>query len=350
MTIKQAYQGKSKVDVTTKAIMDKCRQLLDSGCLDGISLTAIPSEYRHSVLLSHMFLKDKTVANGCFDKRKARLVANGNEENKNLIDETQSPTVNSSSVLLQLALTADRGSVLSAYDIKGAFLKTPVEFDRVGKRLFVKTNPDLAEHFIKLRLDLAKCRDQKGQLYFEVKRWLYGHSEASYELNVLLDTTLRDMGFQPSRGDRCLYTRRTKDGKFTIASTHFDDLMVTPKDRDDFERDLKKHFEINAQRDELSYLGMNVKCHQNGDITVDQEGYTKDLLKRFLGKEQMRKLPPTPANADILEHDGKDPPCDRTEYPSKVMTLMHLMRFMRIDILYPVTVLATRSASCGTLE
>jgi hypothetical protein len=42
---------------------------------------------------------------------------------------------------------------------------------------------------------------------------------------------------------------------------------TTPKDRDDFELDLKKHFEINAQRDELSYLGMNVKRHQNGDIT-----------------------------------------------------------------------------------
>jgi hypothetical protein len=191
-----------------------------------------------------------------------------------------------------------------------------VEFDRVGKRLFVKTNPDLAEHFIKLKPDLAKCRDQKGQLYFAVKRWLYGDSEASHEFNALLDTTLRDMGSQPSRGDRCLYTRRTKDGKFTIVSTHVDDLMMTsptPKDRNDFERDLKKHFEINAQRDELSYLGMNVKGHRNGDITADQEGYTKDLLKRFLGKEQMRKPPPTPANADVLEHDDRDPPCDRTE-------------------------------------
>jgi hypothetical protein len=209
--------------------------------------------------------------------------------------------------------------VLSVYDINSALLKTSVEFDRVGKRLFVKTNPE-TEHFIRLKPDLAKCWDRKGQLYFEAKRWSYG-SEASHEFNALLDTTLCDLGFRPSRGDRCLYTPRAKDGKFTIVSTHVDDLMVTsptPKDRDDFERDLKKHFEMNA--DEIPYLGMN----QNDEITVNQEGYTKDLLKKFLGKEQMRKPLPTPANVDVLEHDGKDPPCDRTEYLSKVMALMHL--------------------------
>jgi hypothetical protein len=59
MAIKQAYQDKSKVDVTTKAIMDECRQLLHSGCLDGISPTAIPSKYCHNVVMA--FLKDKTL-------------------------------------------------------------------------------------------------------------------------------------------------------------------------------------------------------------------------------------------------------------------------------------------------
>jgi hypothetical protein len=128
-------------------------------------------------------------------------VVNSNDEDQDLIGETQSSTVNPSSVLLQLAFAADRGSVLSAYDIKGAFLKTPVELDRVGNRLFVKTNPDLAEHFIKLRPDLAKCRDQKGQLYFEVKRWLYGYSEASHEFNALLDTTVREVNDASTPGE-----------------------------------------------------------------------------------------------------------------------------------------------------
>jgi hypothetical protein len=66
MTINQAYQDKNEV------IMDECRQLLESWYIDGISPTAIPSEHRHSVVRAHMFLKDKTLANGCFDKRKAR--------------------------------------------------------------------------------------------------------------------------------------------------------------------------------------------------------------------------------------------------------------------------------------
>jgi hypothetical protein len=92
------------------------------------------------------------------------------------------------------------------------------------------------------------------------------------------------------------------------------------------------------------------QVHYSVDSCRRPYGYTKDLLKRFLGKEQMRKPPPTPANADILGHDGKDPPCDRTEYLSKVMALMHVARFTRIDILYPVTVLATRSAPPNTRD
>jgi hypothetical protein len=347
ITVKQALKDKSKLGITTKAIMDECKQLLDSGCLDGLHPQNIPKRYRGSIVRAHMFLKDKTLSDGRFDKRKARMVANGNEEDEELIGETNSPTVNPISVNMQLAIAAKLRSTKSSYDIKGAFLKTPVEYERVGKRLFVKVGPDLAEFFIRLRPELRQCTDTKGNLYFEVKRWLYGYSEASREFNVLLDGRLKDIGFKPTKGDPCLYTRRETNGQLSMVSTHVDDLLVTtPSEaiRDKFEKDFGRYFDLNAQHENMSYLGMNITTHANGDISVKQDGYTRDLLKRYLGNAQVKKPPATPAGPDLFAID-QSPSCNRTEYLSKVMSLMFLARFTRPDILMPVTVLATRSAN-----
>jgi glucose-6-phosphate-specific signal transduction histidine kinase len=81
------------------------------------------------VLTCHMFLVEKFLANGDFDKMKARLVSHGNKQNKEDFPDRSSPTVAIHSVMMVLALFAGQmmTQTVCKIDVKGAFVQTPME-------------------------------------------------------------------------------------------------------------------------------------------------------------------------------------------------------------------------------
>ena len=69
-----------------------------------------------------MFLKEKFLSTGMFDKLKARLVAGGNMQDKALYEDISSPTVSTTSVFIIAVIAAkERRSVISL-DIGGVIL------------------------------------------------------------------------------------------------------------------------------------------------------------------------------------------------------------------------------------
>lgn len=77
----------------------------------------------------HMVFNFKTNADGFFDKIKARIVANGDEQDVDTIGETYAPTVNIISGFLLLSLVATLGLHFTSHDNQAAFLLTPVKED-----------------------------------------------------------------------------------------------------------------------------------------------------------------------------------------------------------------------------
>ena len=69
-----------------------------------------------------MFLKDKYLASGPFERFKARLVAGGNQQDKGLHENLSSPTVATSSVLAIAAIAAAESRKVIAIGVGGAFL------------------------------------------------------------------------------------------------------------------------------------------------------------------------------------------------------------------------------------
>ena len=74
------------------------------------------------IIRSSMFLKEKFLASGEFEKLKARLVAGGDQQDKTLYDDLSAPTVGTSSVFTLLCIAAHKGRAVSAIDISGAYL------------------------------------------------------------------------------------------------------------------------------------------------------------------------------------------------------------------------------------
>jgi hypothetical protein len=302
----------------------------------------IPQGYLQHIIPMFMFLKDKYKADGSFDKVKGRLCAQGDKEDPEMVGDTFSPTVNPISVFTQLQITAKEGMQLSSYDIKGAFLISPLGDD---KRVFLRIPRDVVEHWVRLYPERAEFVDN-GFIYVELNKYMYGLREAPKAFHQNLDAALQDMGFTTNKADPCIYTLVTAEGRLLL-STHVDDLLLsapTLRAQQWFERELTKTFEITSQYENLSYLGMSIKYDQEiAVIKVSQRGFSQEIVETQIDGK-LRRAPPTPSTEDISTRNLTSPPTDKQQYLSLVMSLMYLARLTRPDLLFSVTTLATRSA------
>jgi hypothetical protein len=311
------------------------------GVMKPIKYSDIPKKYRRHIVSVHMFLKAKYKANGDFDKMKGRIVFHGHKLLRHLIEETFSPTVNPITVFTVLDFIARNPKYqLAAFDIKGAFLLTPIPH---GRRMFIFLPDKLAQEWIRLHPEHRDYLTPQGTLYMEIHKFLYGHPEASHQFNQLLHNCFLNMGFKQSSADPCMYYLDTNEGRMFVC-VHVDDMLVAAPSTTHlktFESKMEKTFELVKQYDTLSYLGMSIRRRKCGDIVVNQSGFVDDIVKKY-DCDNLRKYPKTPATDDITIVDEKSPKCDRKKFTSLVMTLMYLARFTRPDILMPVTFLSSR--------
>jgi hypothetical protein len=120
------------------------------------------------------------------------------------IPEEHLKHINPISVMTQLNLAAVIfGTVISGYDVKGAFLNTPME---PGKRMFIRVNPDVVKYRIARYPERKHLIHKDGCLYFKLKRYVYGLQEASHQFNSLLDKKIRKLGFMQE--DRWLFVHQ----------------------------------------------------------------------------------------------------------------------------------------------
>lgn len=345
VSVKKALSDPMRAKAAKRAILDEIDNMVLGDVMRPVMFSDIPFDCRGDILNAFMFLKDKFLASGEFEKIKARLVTNGKEQKPDTVGETAAPTVNPTSVMIQLNLAAaDPEVVMSAYDIKGAFLVTPLE---AGRRIFLRITADVAALWVEAYPAMRKHLSAKGLLYFELNKYLYGLQDAPHAFNGYLDAKLHMMGFKPTLADPCLYTKTVSDGKL-ILSVHVDDLLLTApskSSRSEFESELAKIFQINTQHDNISYLGMSIRRLASGAISVKQTGYIANLLEKCGCVDPLAKPPSTPATSNLMDHDPHSPPCNATRFLSIIMSMMFLARLTRPDILLPVSYLATRSSS-----
>jgi hypothetical protein len=271
------------------------------------------------------------------------LVADGSQQNIAEVGDTASPTVNPISVNVALNYAAsNKHYLISAHDCKHAFLLPAVEHD---KQIYVRVNKDIVDRWIRKYPYRKEFVTKSGAMYCKLDHYLYGLQEASRCFHTYLDKHLKKLDFTPTKPDPCLYTKQTSDGLMFV-TTHVDDiLLLAPnlKQQSIFIKEFSKQFELVSQFNKVSYLGMTIQRLKNGNISVTQEGYINDILKKHKC-DNLLKYPPTPASNSLFETDTKSAICDKHDYLSLTMQLMYLARFTRPDILMPVTYLATKSS------
>ena len=101
-----------------RVILKELSQMIDKKVWTPIQIRALTSTKKRGIIRSQMFLKEKYLPTGAFEKLKARLVAGGNQQNKDLYDDLSSPTVSTSAVMTVFAIAAYEKRNVAVVDIR----------------------------------------------------------------------------------------------------------------------------------------------------------------------------------------------------------------------------------------
>ncbi len=125
-----------------------------------------------------MFVKDKYMASGMFDKFKASLVA-GEEDrhDKELCDNLSSPIASTASALAIATIVAREGRSALVMDIGGVFLNG--ETTNTGIKVHVQLNRALTILLVSYDPGHARFVEEQGTSIVELDKALYGYVETS---------------------------------------------------------------------------------------------------------------------------------------------------------------------------
>ena len=193
--------------------------------VDGRSLTA---EQRYSVIRSSMFLKEKFFATGEFEKLKARLVAGGDQQDKDLYDDLSAPTVSTSSVFTILSIAAHENRSAAVVDIGGAFLNAEM---KTGVDVHMRLDKTISDLMIRLDGKYKRYQDGRGCITVLLDRALYGCVESAALWYENLRDSMSHLGYTANPYDICVFNRTNDEGVQCTATVHVDDLLIVSTDR-----------------------------------------------------------------------------------------------------------------------
>jgi hypothetical protein len=338
LSIKESLQ--EEPEKAKQAILSEFRQLI----VEYRALSPIHCRDATSTILpSKMVMKKKYKANGFFDKWKARLAAGGHRQDKTLYPNNSSPTVQPSSVMIELNIAAHEDRYIDAVDIKGAFLNATLT-----KPQYIRLSKEAVEILLTLFPEFIIYVENNGTMICEVNQALYGLIESNQLWYLLLKKDLESIGYKVSPYDKCVFTKTIEYDNKIYRSTiclHVDDMLHTfnlkesGKELNEFL--IKKYNDITLQTgDSISYVGMQIiRNRENRSITLNQTGYIESFLTKFK-ISGTAKTPSTDALTKNIE-ESENIPADVDTFLSGVMTLMYLALQTRPDILF-VTLMAQK--------
>ena len=142
ITVRQGVKTRGKAAV--QSMKEELKSLVKKEAMHPMLFKDLSKTQRKKVLQSCMFLKEKFNSMGEFEKLKSRLVANGKQQERSEMEDTSSPTVKLSSVMIMLAVAANVGMKASTHDVGTAYLNA----EMTGEDVFIKLDTIMANLLI----------------------------------------------------------------------------------------------------------------------------------------------------------------------------------------------------------
>ena len=339
ITVKKALNAHGKKAL--RSIYSEIKQMPDKNVFTPQDPKKLTKAQLRKVIMSSMFLKEKFLSTGDFEKLKSRLVAGGHQQDKDSYGDISSPTVATSAAFMVASLAALERRHVVTVDIAGAYLNA----DMTGQEVLMKLDQTMSAILVKIRPDYKPFLTADDTMIVRLNKALYGCIESAKLWYEDLLSTLTDLGFVRNPVDLCIFNKGSGSEQCTIC-LHVDDLKITCCNAGTIEHLLDglttKYKTLTVHRGLIhSYLGMTFDYTVAGIIKVTMEKYVQDIIDGY----QVTGKAATPASVNLF--DLRDSPVlssDKSiEFHSRVAKLLYLAKRVRPDILTPVAFLSTRT-------
>ncbi|KAM6587476.1 hypothetical protein CsatA_010081 [Cannabis sativa] len=287
----------------------------------------VPRPSHQSVIGTKWVYRNKVDEHGVIVRNKARLVAQGyNQEEGIDYEETFAPVARLESIRMLLAFACHKNFILYQMDVKIAFLN-----GYIMEEVYVSQPPGFQNH-------------KYPNHVYKLKKALYGLKQALRAWYERLSTFLISNGFSMGKADNTLFIKR-KSKDIIIVQIYVDDIIFGATNDalcEEFSKCMHSEFEMSMMGELNFFLGLQIKQQKDG-IFIGQTKYIKDLLQKFdLANAKSMNTPMSTSIKMDKDESGKN--VDITKYRGMIGSLLYLTA-SRPDILFSVG-LCARYQSC----
>ncbi|GJX30411.1 retrovirus-related pol polyprotein from transposon TNT 1-94 [Tanacetum coccineum] len=282
----------------------------------------VPQPKNMTIIGTKWVFRNKLDENGIVSRNKARLVAQGYNQQEGIdYDETYALVARLESIRILLAYACALDFKLFQMDVKSAFLN-----GFINEEVYVAQPPGFIDF-------------QKPDHVYKLKKALYGLKQAPKAWYDRLKAFLIKHEYKMGMVDNTLFTKK-KSSNLIIVQIYVDDIIFgsTCQDMcDDFAKIMHDEFEMSMMGELNFFLGLQIKQMEDG-IFFNQSKYIKEMLKKF-GLEDSKPMK-TPMSSDTkLTKDEECESVDSTKYRGMIGSLLYLTA-SRPDIMFSVCLCA----------
>ncbi|GJS65855.1 retrovirus-related pol polyprotein from transposon TNT 1-94 [Tanacetum coccineum] len=282
----------------------------------------IPQPRNMTIIGTKWVFRNKLDENGIVSRNKARLVAQGYNQQEGIdYDETYAPVARLESIRILLAYACALDFKLFQMDVKSAFLN-----GFINEEVYVAQPPGFIDF-------------EKPDHVYKLKKALYGLKQAPKAWYDRLKAFLIKHEYKIGMVDNTLFTKK-KSSNLIIIQIYVDDIIFgsTCQDMcDEFAKIMHDEFEMSMMGELNFFLGLQIKQMEDG-IFFNQSKYIKEMLKKF-GLEESKPMK-TPMSSDTkLTKDKECKLVDSTKYQGMIGSLLYLTE-SRPDIMFSVCLCA----------
>ncbi|GKB98661.1 retrovirus-related pol polyprotein from transposon TNT 1-94 [Tanacetum coccineum] len=278
----------------------------------------VPQPKNMTIIGTKWVFRNKLDENGVVSRNKARLVAQGYNQQEGIdYDETYAPVARLESIRILLAYACALDFKLFQMDVKSAFLN-----GFINEEVYVAQPPGFIDF-------------EKPDHVYKLKKALYGLKQAPKAWYDRLKAFLIKHEYKMGMVDNTLFTKK-KGSNLIIVQIYVDDIIFgsTCQDMcDEFAKIMHDEFEMSMMGELNFFLGLQIKQMED-DIFFNQSKYIKEMLKKFGLK--VSKPMKTPMSSDTkLTKDEECESVDSTKYRGMIGSLLYLTK-SRPDIMFSV--------------
>ena len=239
------------------------------------------------IIGSRTVLRNKYMAEGNLERRKARVVAQGFTQRPGIdFHDTFAPVARLGSLRLLMALAARTGMRISQLDVTIAYLNGQIDTE-----IFMQ-KPQLLEEMLKRIVQEEKDAEllvraknmlqniHGGHKVCKLKKAIYGLRQAGRQWHAELNKTLLKIGLIPTNADSCVYVDKNKQ---TYVLVYVDDMLIISNDKErerQIKSELSKAFTIKDLGEAKYCLGIEIDRTRER-LCLSQPGYIRDILIKF---------------------------------------------------------------------